>query len=207
MARKYELKERARRQARTRERIAEAAVELHRTVGPARTTVKEVAKRAGVHRATVYEHFPDEVALFRACCARWDAIHPPPDIEAWASIMEPTERLRTALSELYAYYDDAGEMLDRVLPDARSSLALARYLDEEWDPLLAWIVETLAAGWEVRGAAARRLRALLRTAVEFQTWKALTGPGKLSSGTAARTMAAAVRCGAGVDSPLRGPGG
>jgi AcrR family transcriptional regulator len=195
MARKYELKERARRQARTRQRIAEAAVELHRTVGPARTTVKEVAKRAGVHRATVYEHFPDELALFRACSSHWDAIHPPPDIEAWARIAEPAMRLRTALSELYAYYDDAGEMLERVLADARSVPALASYLDEEWDPLLASVVETLAAGWEVRGAAARRLRALLRAAVEFQTWKALTGPGKLSSRTAARTMAAAVRCG------------
>lgn len=195
MARKYELKERARRQARTRQRIAEAAVELHRTVGPARTTVKEVAKRAGVHRATVYEHFPDELALFRACSAHWDAIHPPPDIEAWSRITEPTKRLRTALSELYAYYGDAGEVLERVLSDARSMPALARYLDEEWEPLLDWVVETLAAGWDVRAAADRRLRALLRTAVEFQTWKALTGPGKLNSRTAASTMAAAVRCG------------
>ncbi len=196
MSRKYELKERARRQARTRQRITEAAVELHRTVGPARTTVKEVAKRAGVHRATVYEHFPNDLALFRACSDHWDAIHPPPDIEAWAGITEPTKRLRTALSELYAYYDAAGEMLDRALPDARSVPALATYLAEEWDPLLDWIVETLAAGWGVRGAATRRLRALLRTAVEYQTWKALTGPGKLSSRTAASTMAAAVRCAA-----------
>jgi AcrR family transcriptional regulator len=195
MARKYELKERARRQARTRQRIAEAAVELHRTVGPARTTVTEVARRAGVHRATVYEHFPDELALFRACSAHWDAIHPPPDIEAWARITEPTKRLRKALSELYAYYDAAGELLERVLSDARSVPALASYLDEQWEPLLDWLVETLAAGWEVRGAAARRLHALLRTAVEFHTWKALTGPGKLNSRTAANTMAAAVRYG------------
>jgi len=195
MARKYELKERARRQAGTRQRIAEAAAELHRTVGPARTTVTEVARRAGVHRATVYEHFPDELALFRACSAHWDAIHPPPDFEAWARITEPTKRLRTALAELYAYYDVAGEVLERVLSDARSVPALASYLDEQWEPLLDWLVETLAAGWEVRGAAARRLRALLRAAVEFQTWKALTGPGALSSRTAAGTMAAAVRCG------------
>jgi hypothetical protein len=76
-------------------------------------------------------------------------------------------------------------MLERVLPDARSVPALASYLDEEWEPLLDWVVETLAAGWDVCGAAARRLRALLRTAVEFQTWKALTGPGKLNSRAAA----------------------
>jgi AcrR family transcriptional regulator len=196
MARRYELKERARRQAETRQRITEAALELHRTVGPARTTVKEVANRAGVHRATVYEHFPDEPALFRACGAHWDALHPPPDIEAWARIADPLERLRTALSELYAYYEDAEEILDRVLPDARSVPALASYLDDEWEPLLEGIVDTLAAGWEVRRPAARQLRALLRVAVEFQTWKALTGPGQLSSRKAARAIAAAVRCGA-----------
>lgn len=194
MARKYELKERARRQAETRERIAETAMELHRTIGPARTTVTEVAKRAGVHRSTVYEHFADETALFRACSALWDARHPPPDIESWAGIAEPSERLQTALAELYAYYDDAGEMLDRVLSDAPTVPALATYLDEEWDPLLGWVVESLATGWEVHDVAARRLRALLRVAVEFQTWKALTGPGGLSSGEAINTMAAAVRC-------------
>ena len=194
MARKYELKDRARRQDETRRRITEAAMELHRTIGPARTTVKEVATRAGVHRSTVYEHFPDEAALLRACGAYWDAIHPPPDVESWAGIADPAERLQTTLAELYGYYDDAGEMLDRVLPDARSVPALAAYLEEQWDPLLGWVVETLAAGWEVRGAAAGRLRALLRVAVEFQTWKTLTGPGQLSSETAAKTMAAAVRC-------------
>lgn len=194
MARKYELKQRARGQAATRLAIIEAAVELHRTVGPARTTVTEVAKRAGVHRATVYEHFPDEHGLFRACSAHWDAAHPPPDIEAWAHVAEPPQRLRLALSELYAYYAESAEMLDCVLHDARSVAALANYLAEEWDPLLDAIVETLAAGWHVRGAAARRLRALLRVAVDFPTWKTLTGPGGMSSRTAATTIAAAVRC-------------
>lgn len=58
--RKYELKKRAERLAETRRRITEATVELHRTVGPAATQINEVARRAGVQRMTVYNHFPDE---------------------------------------------------------------------------------------------------------------------------------------------------
>jgi AcrR family transcriptional regulator len=57
--RKYQLKARAERQQRTRQRIVEATVALHQEVGPARTTVAEIARRAGVQRLTVYNHFAD----------------------------------------------------------------------------------------------------------------------------------------------------
>src|SRR5436190_63027 len=60
--RKYELKERAERQEATRRRIVEATVALHEEVGPARTTVAEIARRAGVQRLTVYNHFPELAA-------------------------------------------------------------------------------------------------------------------------------------------------
>src|SRR3954469_15733070 len=69
--RRYELKERARRQEETRQRIVDATVALHREVGPARTTVAEVARRAGVGRVTVYNHFPDDVSLLAACSAHF----------------------------------------------------------------------------------------------------------------------------------------
>lgn len=48
MARTYTLKRRAEGQADTRRRIVEAAIDLHGTVGPARTTVSMIAERAGV---------------------------------------------------------------------------------------------------------------------------------------------------------------
>src|SRR5690349_651020 len=94
--RPYELKERARRQAETRRRIIEATAALHREVGPARTTVSEIARRAGVGRVTIYNHFPDDVALLGACSAHFAASHPPPDPGAWVAIEDPDERLHTA---------------------------------------------------------------------------------------------------------------
>ena len=55
MARKYEMKQRARRQEETRRRITEATVELHEALGPAKTTISAIAERARVQRLTVYK--------------------------------------------------------------------------------------------------------------------------------------------------------
>ena len=74
--RKYEMKKRAERQRETRRRIVEATIELHRTRGPANTTVSEIAKRAGVNRLTVYNHFPDMTDLLRACSRSWTRAPP-----------------------------------------------------------------------------------------------------------------------------------
>src|SRR3712207_3871494 len=104
MARKYELKARAEGQAQTRRRITEATVELHRTVGPAQTTISAIAERAGVQRLTVYRHFPTEEELFAACSAHWLAGSPPPDPAEWAGIADRRERLRSALEAIYAWY-------------------------------------------------------------------------------------------------------
>ena len=86
MKRKYELKARAEKQADTRRRITEATVALHEEVGPARTTVAEVARRAGVTRLTVYNNFPEERELFAACQGHWMELHPPPALDPAAGV-------------------------------------------------------------------------------------------------------------------------
>src|SRR5215204_5749017 len=111
--RPYRKRRRAELEAETRVRITEATVDLHGSVGPARTTISAVADRAGVQRATVYRYFPDEDALFDACSSHWMAQHPLPDPAAWAKIEDPEERLRTALSELYEWYERGEYMLER----------------------------------------------------------------------------------------------
>src|SRR6266852_9682488 len=104
MARKYELKERAESLNVTRERIVDATVELHDSFGPARTTISAIAERAGVQRLTVYRHFPDERSLLHACSSHWTGQNPKPDPSSWVSIADPEERLRTALTAIYAYF-------------------------------------------------------------------------------------------------------
>src|SRR3954449_1545591 len=103
--RKYELKKRADDVAETRQRITEAAIDLHGTVGPSRTTMSAVAERAGVERRTLYRHFPAEADLFAACSADYFDAHPWPDLDSWRAIGDPRERLEGALDDLYAYYE------------------------------------------------------------------------------------------------------
>src|SRR5438132_12455828 len=95
--RKYALKARAEKQAETRRRIVEATAALHTEVGPAQTTVAEIARRAGVQRLTVYNNFPDEKALFDACGAYWLAENPPPDPTPALDTKTQTERQRAAV--------------------------------------------------------------------------------------------------------------
>src|SRR3954454_20881293 len=104
--RKYELKARAAAQEATRARIAAAAAELHEEVGIAKTTVADIARRAGVQRLTVYNHFPDLAALLPACTAHWLGEHPMPDLEAPFALVDPAERLEAALTALYGWYRD-----------------------------------------------------------------------------------------------------
>src|SRR5450631_2374644 len=85
----YRLQARAAGMDRTHERITRAAVELHGTIGPAATTMSAVAELAGVTRATLYRHFPNEKALFTACSTDWLAANPRPDPTAWVGIADP----------------------------------------------------------------------------------------------------------------------
>ena len=126
--RRYEKKRRAELEAETRRRITETAVELHGTVGPARTSISAIAERAGVRRSTVYRHFPDEAALFDACSSHWAAANPVPDMAAWQAIEDPDKRLRTALERavrlLPAHRADDGQPAPGRADDAARRRAL-----------------------------------------------------------------------------------
>lgn len=168
MTRKYELKRRAERQAGTRRRIIEATVELHTSVGPARTSISAIAARADVQRHTVYDHFPSERELFRACSAHWAARKPFPDPVRWAAIQEPVPRLRTALRDVYDWYETVE--FDLALFARDSSLVTAgAEIWEERRARMAALAEVLARGWPRRKA----VRAAIGHALEFDTWRSL----------------------------------
>src|ERR1044072_9524721 len=116
--RKYELKKCTEEIAETHLRITEAAIELHGTVGPSRTTMSAVAKRAGVERRTLYRRFPTEADLFDACSTHYFAGKPFPGLESWRAIDDPQQRLERALDDLYAYYERTETVLGNVLRDA-----------------------------------------------------------------------------------------
>jgi AcrR family transcriptional regulator len=191
--RKYEMKKRAELQRETRRRIVEATVELHRTQGPANTTISEIAQRAGVNRLTVYNHFPDITELLRACSRHWTGQHPVPDPAPWAQIRDPEARLRTALTELYGFYARTEPMRANVLRDAETMPALAALLEGTVVPYLEAVRDLLAEGWEVRKEGRRRLVATLKLAIDFHTWRSLERGSGLSREEAVETMLDVVR--------------
>jgi AcrR family transcriptional regulator len=191
--RKYEMKKRAERQRETRRRIVEATVELHRTRGPAKTTISEIAQRAGVNRLTVYNHFPHITDLLKACSRSWTERHPAPDPTSWAQIRDPKERLRTALAELYGFYARTEPMRANVLRDAQTMPELAALLEGSIVPYLGAVRDLLAEGWEIDDAGRRLLLAMLELAIDFHTWRSLERESGLGREEAVEAMLEAVR--------------
>jgi AcrR family transcriptional regulator len=162
MTRKYELKERAEQVEDTRRRIVEATSRLHLERGPAATTIAEVARRAGVQRRTIYNHFPDDSALFAACSAHWAAQHPPPDPADWTD-------LRQGLRELYAWYRETEPMTANVLRDAEVIPSLRRVIE----PGLGVYTEAVRSALAERVGGGRRVEAAIRLVTDFHAWRAL----------------------------------
>jgi len=187
--RPYRLQARAAAMDRTRERITHAAVELHGTIGPAATTMSAVAELAGVTRATLYRHFPNEEALFTACSADWLAANPRPDPSGWGTVADPVRRLSAALDELYAYYRSTEQMRTNLLRDIA-------VIPERFRPgVVAFpptTIQVLEAGWP--GPAGAHLRhAAIGHAVGFETWRSLARQG-LTDEEAAELMVRFVTC-------------
>jgi len=185
--RPYRKKLRAELEESTRRRITESAVELHRTLGPARTSISAVAERAGVRRSTVYRHFPDEAALFAACTARWMASNPVPDVGRWAAIDDPDERLRAALEELYSHYRRTERMMNNILRD-EETVPIVKQMFGGFRDYIETAHETLMSGRRVRGRARHRVLAATGHALAFATWRSLVGEQGLDDPQAVELM-------------------
>jgi len=194
--RKYELKARAESQRETRERIAKVTTELHEERGVAHTTVAEIARRAGVTRLTVYNHFADLSELLPACAAHYERLHPTPDFATALAQSDPGARVRDALGRLYGWYRETEPMFGKLFSDRASVPELDRFLEQNIDRTLANLANDLTAGFAVRGRRADRLRALVRVALDFWTWRRLTREGLVDE-DAADLMTAAVAAGIG----------
>lgn len=190
--REYRLKERATQQAETRRRIIEAVVALHEEVGPARTTVVEIAERAQVSRPTVYSHFPDERSLITACSQHWSVANPRPDPAAWKQIANPQTRLRTALEQLYGYYAPRERMLSNVIRDSELIPSLSEALQHTMGAYSQAAAEALGTEWGSRQGDQRKQLAVLKLALHFHTWQTLTRNGGLKNKEAAGLMASLV---------------
>ena len=169
--RAYRMRRRAEHMQDTRQRITEAAMKLHTSVGPSQASIAAIADEAGVTRLTVYRHFGDAEEMFAACMGHWASLHPGPDPSAWRAVPDLGVRARRALSELYAWYADAGHELlpihrdvAYVPPEAR-----ARIADAGAEPVNA-IAGSDGSDLTPRG---RRIRAIAAHLTRLETWQSL----------------------------------
>jgi AcrR family transcriptional regulator len=186
--RTYTLRKRAESQAETRRRIVEAAVELHGTVGPARTTFSMVAERAGVQRHTLYAHFPDERSLNMACSGLHLEREPPPDAAPWRAIDDRYERLRAGLLAIYGWYARNAGVLACVLRDSEFHQPTREISELRFGPYMAAYHNVLGA------KLTQRQRAVLHLALSFFTWRSLVREAGLKPAAAVRAVVQAVRC-------------
>ena len=166
--RPYRKSKRAEDEERTRARIVDAAETLHGSLGPARTSISAVAEEAGVTRATVYRHFPDDESLFLACSSQWLARQPVPDPATWTFHDGPTDRLRAGLADIYRYYREGQAMIALVLRD--SDAVPHRVREARLGQQERWLAVLLQP---FPGRRRKALRAAVGHAVAFTTWRSL----------------------------------
>lgn len=170
--RKYTQTRRAVQRQQTRTQIVEAAMALHEELGPAATSIKAVAERAGVQRLTVYRHFPDEASLFHACTTHWLTLHPPPALSEWVKISGPRERTHVALLAFYRYYRQTRSMWRSAYRDVDKVEGLKKSMTE-FENYLQQVRGDLLAAWQARGKQSEALSVTLRHTLRFNTWQSL----------------------------------
>ena len=164
------MRRRAEQVDQTRQRIVEATVELHGSVGPASTTIAAIADLAGVTRLTVYRHFPDEAALFDACSTHWLSRQQLPDPGTWSQIGDPAARLRAGLADLYRFYRAGAGMLTHIY---RDFAALPEAYQQRLRDQDTHLRDLLAAPFGGDGDQQRHRRAVIGHATSFWTWRSL----------------------------------
>lgn len=174
--RPYQLKERAKSQEETRQKIVEATMHLHEELGPRATTISAIAERAGVQRLTVYRHFPDETAVFKACTSHWLSLNPPPDPMEWADIADPRKRLAAVLAAFYRYYGTTQRMWTVSHRDVVDVPALQEPM-ARFAGYLSGIAGDLAARLTATPGDRGPVEATIRHALRFPTWADLDEQG------------------------------
>ena len=196
---------RAERVDETRERITEAAVRLHTTVGPSRASIAGIAEAAGVTRLTVYRHFADLDAVYEACMAHWAARNPRPDTGEWRAIAGLEPRARRAFGELYAWFREHADDLEPINRDLAATPPSARARREAGSrDQAAAIVLGPAREPADPGAESRLMLAVARHLVDYATWRSLAvdqGLGERELVDVAVRMLLAVADGGPGDSP------
>jgi AcrR family transcriptional regulator len=166
--------------ARTRQRIVDAARELHAEQGIAATSWDDIAARAGVGVGTVYRHFPSLDELIPACgevTMQVIALHPPSTVSTlFADATQPGERIARLVHEAFAIYERGASELRAIRREGDVHPRIAQDRDD-LEAALSALVDTALAPLD----ATRQDRAVVRAMIDLNTWEALRQQGLRSA--------------------------
>lgn len=185
LKRPYRQRKRAVLQDETRRRIVEAAVELHCSIGPARTTVSQIAERAGVQRNTYYAHFPEERDLFLACSGLALERDPLPDPAVWEEYPAGRARIEAGLAAIYGWYERNRGQVEAVTRDMAIHDLTREMMELRFIPVFGRAAAILGEGLS------DTTRGLLAVAFEYSTYRTLSQWHSPASAAALMTAAIA----------------
>ncbi|MFT3989114.1 TetR/AcrR family transcriptional regulator [Aestuariivirga sp.] len=170
--RTYRMRERAKTQDETRERIIAATMLLHDENGVAATSFVDVAKRAGIGAATVYRHFPTPGSLVAACGAHvWKEMAPPVPQQAsevFKGIDRSEDRLQRLVDEVDAFYRRGAFRLTKAYADRHLIPELDQFLRAVEAGIAAFVHEALR-GEALSDTALQLVLALM----DFPVWRSI----------------------------------
>jgi AcrR family transcriptional regulator len=179
MGRKYDSSRRREAAEKTREDILRAALKLH---WQGITGFEPLAREAGCSVATLRKHFPSKEMLFQGCTHAFAGTLEMPDLDALAAIDDPAQRLERSVAELCRIHE------------AQLGYAWLASREREVSPALD---AAMAAYDRLTGAIAGIVtppgsaRApLVRSLLDFLTYRALRLSGQLTPENAARELGA-----------------
>jgi len=184
--RAYRLGRRAEAAEETRRRIVEATSQLHNERGIAETSMKDIAKRAGVSVGTVYHHFPTYPDAIRACGAYTAEQVPAPTEAIFEGTSDRPERIKRLASALFNFYERI-PALPSVRRDRHLADVLQQVVDEEAANRL--MLTTRAIGGQKNEPQCKLVAGLL----DLDVYRALQRQG-FSAVRAAERISAVVNC-------------
>ena len=168
----------------TRQRIVDAARELHGRQGIAATSWDDIAARAGVGVGSVYRHFPSLDELIPACGEITMQAVALPDAATVRALFEnatePAERIERLVREAFAIYERGAPELraTRLEADVHPRVAQDR---DQLEASLSALVDTALGPLD----ATPQDRAVARAMVDLNTWEALRDQGLGTAASAA----------------------
>jgi AcrR family transcriptional regulator len=129
--------------ASTRDRIIAATTELYGQRGIAHTTIKDVAVRADVARATVLNHFGSRDALASAVLDGITESLAIPTDSIFDGVRSTAERLRRLVAAMFEFYDRSTPWFDLFREQYDSVPALKRGEQRFWQGIQALYAQAL----------------------------------------------------------------